>query len=77
MTVTTQYRDGQYSLIEFNLTFPNGEILDLAPYCSRADIYESLLEPTVIVEFVFTDKIGIYDAVNWLEEKISLNQTIK
>lgn len=73
MTVTTQYRDGQYSLIEFNLTFPNGEILDLAPYCSRADIYESLLEPTVIVEFVFTDKIGIYDAVNWLEEKITLH----
>ena len=53
MTVTTQYRDGKYTLIEFNITFPNGRILPLTPYCARADIYESVLEPTVIAEFVF------------------------
>lgn len=75
MTVTTQYRDGKYTLIEFNITFPNGRILPLTPYCARADIYESVLEPTVIAEFVFSDKVGIFDAVNFLAEKITLHFT--
>lgn len=75
MTVTTQYRDGKYTLIEFNITFPNGKILSLTPYCARADIYESVLEPTVIAEFVFSDKVGIFDALNFLEEKITIHFT--
>jgi hypothetical protein len=75
MTETTQYRDGTYKLIQFDLTFPNGRTLTLTPYCSRADIYESVLEPTVIAEFVFTDKTGIFDAVNFLEEKITIHFT--
>ena len=75
MTVTTQYRDGKYTLIEFNITFPNGRILSLTPYCARADIYESVLEPTVIAEFVFSDKVGIFDALNFLEEKITIEFT--
>jgi hypothetical protein len=75
MTTATQYRDGNYKLIQFDLTFPNGRTLTLTPYCSRADIYESVLEPTVIAEFVFTDKTGIFDAVNFLEEKITIHFT--
>lgn len=75
MTVKTQYRDGKYTLIEFNITFPNGRILPLTPYCARADIYESVLEPTVIAEFVFSDKVGMFDALNFLEEKITIHFT--
>jgi hypothetical protein len=74
-TATTQYRDGNYKLLQFDLTFPNGRTLTLTPYCARADIYESVLEPTVIAEFVFTDKTGIFDAVNFLEEKITIHFT--
>lgn len=75
MTATTQYRDGNYKLIQFNLTFPNGRTLTLTPYCARADIYESVLEPTVIAEFVFVDQTGIFDAVNFLEQSITIHFT--
>lgn len=75
MTATTQFRDGNIKLIEFELTFPNGRTLTLTPYCARADIYESVLEPTVIGEFVLVDKVGMFDAVNFLEEKITIHFT--
>lgn len=75
MTVATQYREGTYTLVQFDLTFPNGQILGVAPYCSSADIYESILHPTVVAEFVFTDKVGLFDAVNFQEQKITLHFT--
>lgn len=75
MTVTNQYREGKYTLIEFSVTFPGGRVQSLTPYCSAANIYESLLEPTVIAEFVITDKIGIFDHLNFLEQKITIHFT--
>lgn len=72
---TTQYRDGKFKLITFTLSFPGGRVLPIASYCARADIYESVLEPTVIAEFVISDKIGIFDHVNFLEQKIVLEFT--
>lgn len=74
MTVTTQYRDGKYTLIEFQMTIAHRTI-GLTPYCSLANIYESLLEPTVIAEFIITDKVSLFDHVNFLEEKITLHFT--
>lgn len=71
----TQYRDGKFKLISFVLSFPGGRVLPLTPYCARADIYESVLEPTAIAEFVITDKIGIFDSVNFLEQNITLQFT--
>ncbi len=72
MTVTTQFRDGRFRLITFEMTVPGGRVLPLDVYCSRADIYESVLEPTVIAEFVITDKVGIFDHFNFLEQYINI-----
>lgn len=72
---TTQFRDGTFKLIEFELSVPGGRKLDLTPYCARADIYESVLEPTVIAEFVITDKVGIFDHFNFLEQNIYIEFT--
>jgi hypothetical protein len=74
MTVTTQYRDGQFRLIEFQMTLA-GSTIGLTPYCGSANIYESVLEPTVIAEFVITDKVSLFDHANFLEEKITLHFT--
>lgn len=75
MTVTTQHREGQYTLIQFDITFPNGRIESLAPICSTADIYESVLEPTVMAEIVITDKKGIFEALDFTEQKITIEFT--
>jgi len=75
MTITTQYRDGKYKLNRLEMSVPGGRFLGLVPYCARADIYESVLEPTVIAEFVFSDKVGIFDHFNFLEEKIFIDFT--
>lgn len=72
MTVTTQFRDGKFKLITFEMTVPNQPPLPLGVYCSIADIYESVLEPTVIAEFVITDKVGIFDHINFLEQRINI-----
>lgn len=72
---TTQYRDGKFKLITFTMSVPGGRVVPLAPYCSRADIYESVLEPTVIAEFVLTDKIGLFDHFNFLEQSINIEFT--
>lgn len=75
MTLTTQYRDGKFKLNRLELSVPGGRLLGLTPYCARADIYESVLESTVIAEFVITDKVGIFDHFNFLEEKIFIEFT--
>jgi len=73
MTITTQFRDGKFSLLKFEITWPTSPgVLGLTPYCSRADIYESILEPTAIAEFVITDKVGIFDHINFLEQNIKI-----
>lgn len=73
--MTMQYRDGKYKLITFTMSIPGGRVLPLTPYCSVANIYESVLEPTVVAEFVLTDKIGIFDHFNFLEQKIDIEFT--
>lgn len=74
MIATQQYREGKYTLIEFNTTLAHRTV-GLTPYCSIANIYESVLEPTVIAEFVITDKVSMFDHINFLEEKITLHFT--
>jgi hypothetical protein len=71
----TQFIEGKYKLITFQLNAPGGKKLGLTPYCARADIYESVLEPTTIAEFVISDKIGIYDSFNFLELSIDIEFT--
>lgn len=73
--MTMEYRDGKYKLIEFFMTAPGGRVVGLTPYCARADIYESVLEPTAIAEFVISDKVGIFDHFNFLEQSIQLEFT--
>lgn len=73
--MTMQYRDGKFKLIEFFMTAPGGRAVGLTPYCARADIYESVLEPTAIAEFVISDKVGIFDHFNFLEQSIKIEFT--
>lgn len=75
MTTNNQYRDGKFKLITFKMSVPGNRVLGLTPYCARADIYESVLEPTVIAEFVITDKVGMFDHFNFLEQSIDLEFT--
>ena len=70
-----QFIEGKYKLITFQLNAPGGRKLGLTPYCARADIYESVLEPTTIAEFVISDKIDIYGHFNFLELSIDIEFT--
>jgi len=71
----TQYREGKFKLINFKMSVPGGRKLGLTPYCAMADIYESVLEPTVIAEFIISDKVGMFDHFNFLEQSIDLEFT--
>lgn len=71
----TQFIEGKYKLITFQLNAPGGRKLGLTPYCARADIYESVLEPTTIAEFVISDKVGMYGSFNFLELSIDIEFT--
>lgn len=73
--MTMQYRDGKYKLIEFFMETPGGRQLELTPYCAQADIFESVLEPSVIAEFIIVDKVGIFDHFNFLEHTIKIEFT--
>jgi translation initiation factor IF-1 len=75
MTATTQLREGKYKLIQFEMSAPGGKKLQLGPQCAVLDIYESVLEPTVIVEIVIVDKIGMFDRFNPKEQKINIEFT--
>lgn len=68
----TQFREGKFKLVTFELNVPGGRKLGLQPYCARADIYESVLEPTAIAEFVISDKVGMFDHFNFLELNIDI-----
>jgi hypothetical protein len=67
-----QFREGKFKLVTFEMNAPGGKKVPLTPYCARADIYESVLEPTTIAEFVISDKIGIIDHFNFLELSIDI-----
>jgi hypothetical protein len=67
-----QFREGQFKLVTFEMQVPGGRRLSLTPYCARLDIYESVLEPTTIAEFIISDKIGIIDHFNFLELSIDI-----
>lgn len=71
----TQFREGKYKLTTFHMNVPGGRQLGLSPYCARADIYESVLEPTAIAEFVISDKVGMFDHFNFLEQNIDIEFT--
>jgi hypothetical protein len=67
-----QFREGKFKLVTFEMQVPGGRRLSLTPYCARLDIYESVLEPTTIAEFIISDKIGIIDHFNFLELSIDI-----
>ena len=72
---TNTIREGQFKLNQFELMVPGGRSINLAPICARADIYESVLEPTVIAEFIIVDKKGIYSHFDFLEQEIKISFT--
>lgn len=74
MTANT-IREGQFKLNQFELMVPGGRSINLAPICARADIYESVLEPTVIAEFIIVDKKGLYSHFNFIEQMIKISFT--
>lgn len=76
MSSNVTMREGKFKLKTFELTTPiDCRTVELAPYCARADIYESVLEPTVIAEFVIVDKVGIFNRFNFLEQRIFIDFT--
>ena len=76
MSSNVVMREGKFKLKTFEMTTPiDCRTLKLAPYCARADIYESVLEPTVIAEFIIVDKVGMFNRFNFLEQKINIDFT--
>lgn len=71
-SVQTTIRDGQYYLNEFNMTAPNGRLINLIPVCVRASIYESMLSPMVIGEFQIYDAKGILNHFVFDNEVITI-----
>lgn len=66
--------EGKFKLLTFQLSTPTKPI-DLSPYCARVDIYESVLEPTAIGEFIISDKTGMFSHFNFSEEIICIKFT--
>lgn len=77
----TSIRDGQFKLNEFLMidqtakTVDCGKALDMTPVCVQANIYESVLEPTVMAEFEYYDAKGIYDHFDFTTKKIIIDFT--
>lgn len=74
MATETSIREGQFYLKQFTMSTPSRD-LSLKEICVRADIYESIMEPAVIAEFVFSDAKGVFTAFDPLEEKITIEFT--
>ena len=74
-------RDGQYKLIEFVMidatakTADCGKALQLTPVCVKANIYESVLSPTVRADFEFYDSKGIFESFRFKNKKIIIEFT--
>jgi len=77
----TSMRDGQFKLNEFVLidatakTVDCGKAEDLAPLCVQANIYESVLEPSVRAEFEFYDAKGAGELLIFTNKKIVIDFT--
>lgn len=74
MSEVTSIREGQFHLIDFYMTTPSRR-LSLKEICARADIYESIMEPAAMAEFIFSDAKGVFNAFDPLEEKIVIEFT--
>lgn len=74
MSEVTSIREGQFHLIDFYMTTPSKR-LSLREICARADIYESILQPTVMAEFIFSDSKGVFSAFDPKKEKIVIEFT--
>jgi len=72
---TVSMREGQFKLNTFELTTSTGRIIHLGPYCSRADIYENILESTTIAEFIIVDRVGMFGHFNFIDQKINIEYT--
>ena len=74
-------RDGQFKLNEFLLiditakTVDCGKAENLAPLCVQANIYESVLEPSVRAEFEFYDAKGAGELLIFTNKKIVIDFT--
>jgi hypothetical protein len=72
-------RDGQYKLNEFVMidatakTVDCGKALDLTPVCVQANIYESVLNPSVIADFDFYDSKGMFNSFVFTDKKIVID----
>lgn len=74
MTVST-LREGQFKLKQFELLVPGDRSIGLAATCARADIFESVLEPTVIAEFIISDKVGQFSHFKFEGKKVKITFT--
>lgn len=74
MTDKSIMLEGKYKLLTFQLSTPTQPI-DLTPYCVRADIYESVLEPTTIGEFIISDKTGMFNHFVFTEQVVCIKFT--
>lgn len=74
MPVETSIREGQYYLNEFYMTTPSKN-LSLKEICVRADIYESIMEPATMAEFVFSDSKRVFASFDPQEQKIVIDFT--
>ena len=77
----TSIRDGQFKLNEFLLidatakTVECGKALDLTPVCVQANIYESVLNPSVLAEFEFYDAKGMFNHFVFTDKRIIIDFT--
>ena len=75
----TSIRDGQFKLNEFLLidatakTVDCGKALDLTPVCVQANIYESVLNPSVLAEFEFYDAKGMFNHFVFTDKRIVID----
>lgn len=52
---------GKFTLLKLEMSAGN-KSLDISPYVSRVDIYESILSPGVIAELIIADATGMYSS---------------
>lgn len=73
--MTMTYRDGKFKLLKLQMTAPAGRTIVFSNQVAKLEIYESILEPTVIAEFTIADRIGIFNNFNFKEQTISVEFT--
>jgi hypothetical protein len=74
-------RDGQYKLNEFVMidatakTVDCGKAIQLTPVCVKANIYESIHNPSVLADFEFYDAKGMFNHFIFTDKKIVIDFT--